>query len=457
MEMLTAWLQRLKNPGSSSAEDYYRAGALRMLENANTLEDWCLLSRNYNGFAREVAVRMLAQTPCTKSLLALIERANDWVPQVRELAKAGLEQYLQPRYQRELLEALPSFVALLNKDRNDHRALVTALENVLLAAPAHAKSLEHLQTLRGRPARFLFVALARSEDVALLPTLQTGLRHQDVSVQREALKTADRLPHEQAHTLYVEALEKRGAAVRLLALRGLYELYKATEQSRELLNTALLDPSNSIRSFGRWQAQNMQVDLGEFVLQRLQQPLPKTKREWMGLLNLAYEVKAPQSSSLFERALKLPSADLRVLALNGLQVTLHNSDMSYAMEALEDSSARVFNCAARILEHRYTSEDLQPLLAPLLGDANQLPDQQRLNVLLGLLPSWRQLDYLLRWHEQMQDRPERWLELIDTWCQRRNGRLDYTTPKSERTALWAQVTNLVAQGCLPKSALLAAD
>jgi hypothetical protein len=457
MEMLTAWLQRLKKPGTNSATDYYRAQALHMLENAKTLEDWRLLSRNYNGFVREVAVRMLAQTPCTTALLALIERANDWVTQVRELAQAALQEYLQPRYQRELLEALPSFVALLNKDRNDHRALVAAVENVLGAAPAHAKSLEHLQTLRGRPARFLFVALARSEEVALLATLQAGLRHQDVSVQRQALKTACRLSQDQARTLYLEALEKRGAAVRLLALRGLYEQYEATQQAQALLNTALLDPSNSIRSFGRWQAQNMQVDLAEFVLQRLQQPLPQTKREWAGLLNLAYEVKAPQSSSLFVHALKLPSADLRVLALKGLQVTLHNSDMSYAMEALGDSSARVFNCAARILEHRYTSEDLQPMLAPLLSDVTQLPAPPRLDVLLGLLPGWRQLDYLLRWHEQMQERAEHWLGLIDSWCERRSGRLDYTTPKSERTALWAQVTKLVAQGCLPKSALLAAD
>jgi hypothetical protein len=457
MEMLTTWLQRLKKPGTNSAADYYRGEALLMLEKAKTLEDWCVLSRNYNGFAREVAVRMLAQMPCTQSLLALIERVNDRVAQVRDLAQLGLEEYLQPRYQRELLEALPALVALLNKDRNDHRALVTAVENVLLAAPAHARSLEHLQTLRGRPARFLFVALARAEEVALLPTLQAGLGHQDVSVQREALKTANRLAPEQARTLYLKALEKRGSAVRLLALRGLYELYQAPQQAQALLNTALLDPSNSIRSFGRWQAQNMQVDLAEFVLQRLQQPMPETKREWLGLLYLAYEVAAPESSSLFVHALKLPSADLRVLALSGLRVTLHNSDMSYAMEALNDSSDRVFNCAASILEHRYTAEDLQALLAPMLSDARQLPDPHRVNVLLGLLPGWRQLDYLLRWHEQMQDRPEHWLELIDTWCQRRNGRLDYTTPKSERTALWAQVTNLVAQECLPKSALLAAD
>ncbi len=457
MKMLTTWLQRLKKPTNNPVEDCYRQRALAMLENAKTLDDWCLLSHNYNGFVREVAVRTLAQTPCTQSLLALIERANDWVVQVRELAQAALKDYLQPKYQCELLEALPSFVALLHKDRDDHRALVTAVEGVLIAAPSHAKSVEHLEKLHGRTARFLFVALARSLDVPLLPTLQAGLRHRDVSVQRMALQAASRLPADQARPFYLIALDKRGSAARLLALRGLYELDKASQQPHALLSTALLDPSSSIRSFGRWQAQNLKIDLVDFLLQRLQRPLPESKRAWTGLLGLACEVKAPQASNLFEEALKLPNADLRVLALKGLQLTLPDGDMTYAMNRLNDTSSRVFNCAVEILEKRYTCEELQPLLEPILSHPSQIPDQQRLSSLLGLLPGWRQLDYLLRWHETTNDQSERWLRLIDTWGEQHSGRLDYTTPKTERTLLWSQVISLVAKGYLPKSILLAGD
>ena len=113
------WLDRLRNKPVTEPTwaEYRRNEALELLANANGSGTWIELSTHYNGFVREVAVRALSRDCSPQALVALIERLNDWVPQIRDLALSGLNNYLNPAQAPALLYALESIMALAARQR----------------------------------------------------------------------------------------------------------------------------------------------------------------------------------------------------------------------------------------------------------------------------------------------------------------------------------------------------
>lgn len=113
MNTIRDWLQRLKNKQApSSWHDQRRLQALQLLEQVDRTVTWVELSRHSDGFIREIAVRELCNQRCAEALKALIERQNDWVAQVRELAVDGVARYLSQPNAEALLYALEPLLAL---------------------------------------------------------------------------------------------------------------------------------------------------------------------------------------------------------------------------------------------------------------------------------------------------------------------------------------------------------
>ncbi|VVP52300.1 hypothetical protein PS880_05436 [Pseudomonas fluorescens] len=112
MSTIQNWLNKLKNKQapSSSWTDRRRNQALELLADAESDCTWVELSTHYNGFIREVAVRTLYSQPSPQALVALIDRLNDWVTQIRDLAAAGLKHYLSPSEAQALLFALEPLI-----------------------------------------------------------------------------------------------------------------------------------------------------------------------------------------------------------------------------------------------------------------------------------------------------------------------------------------------------------
>ncbi|MDD1506842.1 HEAT repeat domain-containing protein [Pseudomonas sp. CNPSo 3701] len=442
MKYLKEWLQRLRSRPVSGDywEDRRHHEALEALADCKGEGDWLTLSCHGNGFVREVAVRELSELPSPDALAALLERVNDWVPQVRQLANAGLQRYFTSEQAPALLHALQPLMALAERQRADHGQTLGAARTVLQGTEVRDAVLTAFLAQQGKSARFLFDLLLEASDE---PTelLGKALAHREMTVRQMAVSACQKLPVEQAVPLLQHALATPGASVRVKALHA---LLSKLDDPREMLRGALLDASPAVRSLARWAAPRWQLDAREVLAKRLDAALPTSKREWLGVLGLASELQVSLDERWRAAALRSPMASVRLAAL----MSPGDEYLSEQLVMLDDPADKVFAKACE----RLSCQPWDALQAELDGrldrDWQSLPDHRRA-ALMALRPRWQQLAYLLRRLDSDIQQRDYWLVWIANWCQQQYLMVDPSTAPAERRRLLAWVSELQDSGALP--------
>lgn len=442
MKYLKDWLERLKSRPASGDywEDRRHQEAREALATCQGAGDWFTLSTHHNGFVREVAVRELSEKPSPAALQALLERVNDWVPQVRELAVVAVQRYLAPAYAAALLYALPQLMALAERQRADHGPLLATARQVLQVHAIRDDVVTAFIASHGRAARFLFALLleASSKPVDLL---RIALVHREMTVRQMAVQACRALPGEHAVPLLLHALKTPGASVRVKALHALLGLL---DNPRELLCGALLDASPAVRNLARWAAPRWQLDARATLDARLRQPLPQRKQEWLGVLGLASELGVALDEVWRDAALRSPLSSVRLAAVAGLD----DAQLSDRLAALDDPADKVFAKALEGLCRQPWAALASALDARLDRDWHRLPATRR-QALMRLRPRWQQLAYLLQRLDASPDERNTWLDWIANWCQQQYLMVDPTTTKADRERLIERVRALENSGALP--------
>lgn len=441
MNGIRSWLDRLtkKQTSAPSWTDRRRVEALELVTKVGNGITWVDLSRHYNGFVREVAVRELSRTPSPDALVALIDRLNDWVPQVRDLVAAGLEQYLSPSQAPALLSALEPLIALAARQRVDHGPTLMAARAVLQSPAIRDEVYRDFLTRQGKAARYLFELLLEN-DAEPPALLRSALAHRELTVRLMAVSACKHLPANQARPLLAEAVSRPGASVRVCVLRALLPLL---DDPRATLREALLDASPGIRGLARWAAPCNGLDVTVILAERLRRDMPDTKRRWLGILGLAGELNVELDTQWLEGARRSSYPAVREAAV----MQLRDDQLPHLLEMLGDPSDKVFGAAiARLGKQPWSS------LKPTLGDKlsqrwHALPPARR-EAILQLLPRWQQLAFLLARLGAEPEVQAFWLRQLALWCDRQYLMVDPVTPKIEREALTDQLKQLATQGLL---------
>ncbi|MBD9613471.1 PBS lyase [Pseudomonas sp. MM213] len=441
MNVIKEWLGKLKNkqvPASSLAE-HRRNEAMELLGNAENSGKWIEISTHYNGFIREVAVRGLRDHPSPEALVALIERLNDWVPQIRDLALEGLNHYLTPSRAQALLIALEPLIALAARRRADHGPTLMAARTVLQSPEIKAEVYANFLARQGKAARYLF-ALLLEKDSTPETLLRDALAHRELTVRLAAVSACQDLPAAQASPLLLEALSRPGAKVRVCVLRALLPLF---DDPRPILCKALLDASASIRSLARWAAARHDVDANAILKKKLNQGIPTRKQDWLGVIGLATELNFPLDKLWLTEAMRSRYSTVRQAAVR----LLGDNQLSELLGALDDPSDKVFYAAVAQLDKLSWASVTPGSGAKLDRDWHELSTARR-QAILQLRPGWQQVAYLL---ERLATEPVAqafWLRQVGMWCDRQYQIVDPVTSKAEREALAQKLRNLAATGLI---------
>jgi hypothetical protein len=441
---ISEWLMRLQSHKASVSkwEAQRRDEAAQLLRNAEEKGDWIRLTNHSNGFIREVAVRALCAEPSPEALVALIERLNDWVPQVRDLAAAGLNHYLSPSHAKDLLYALEPLLALSSRHRTDHGGTLAAVRKVLQLAESNGEVYANFLARQSKAARYLFTLLLESEqDTETL--LRDALSHRELTVRLLAVDACKNLSHEQALPLLSEALHRPGAMVRVSVLRALLPLL---ENPKPLLRGILLDPSSAIRGFSRWAAARQDIDARAVLGERLTGKLPLNKRDWLGILGLAAELDIELESHWLTAAARSSYASVRQATMG----RLGDGQLTELMGALDDLSDRVFFAAVARLNKLPWASFHAELNTKLDRDWHELPSVRR-HALMGLRPKWQQVAYLLKRLAVEPVARSYWATQLDLWCNRQYQVVDPVTPKAERVELINNLRKLASMGVIRKA------
>jgi len=439
------WLARLaqKQGQSSTYEDYRRNEALEILTRLGNTGTWADVSNHSNGFVREVAVRELCRQPSAEALAVLIERLNDWVPQVRELAAAGLQHYLSPAHTRAWLAALDPLMALAAQRRVDHSQTLSTVRAMLQSAECRDEVYADFLNRQGKAARYLFTLLLENpEDRETL--IRSALAHRELTVRLMAVSASAMLPAAQSLPLLVEAMSRPGARIRV---RVLYALLPLLADPKPVLHEALLDASPAVRNLALWAAPRNDVDAHAVLAERLSQPLPTAKQHWLGVVGLTTELADTLPEHWHARALRSAFVTVRQAAAR----LLRDDQLPELFAALDDPSDKVFSVVIAQLEKISWSLLICGLTARLDQDWHELPLTRR-NAIFQLLPTWQQISYLLgRLDTGHAGRPY-WIGQIEGWCARQYLAVDPVTPKAEREALSEKIRELTAQGLIRSGA-----
>jgi HEAT repeat protein len=443
MKHLKDWLERLKSRPVSGDywEDRRRHEALEALAACTGYGDWLTLSTHGNGFAREAAVRELSEQPSPETLVALLERLNDWVPQIRQQAYEAVQRYLAPEHVRALLHALPALMALAERQRADHGPTLAVARAVLQEPELRMDVEAAFATRHGKAARFLFTLL---QEVSVEPValLRMALAHREMTVRQMAVKACTALPAEQARPLLLEAFDKPGASVRVVVLHALLPLL---DDTRPVLRAALLDASPSIRALARWAAPREQLDAHSVLMARLHQPHPVNKRDWMGLLGLSHELAVELDESWISAAMLSGISSVRLAAVP----CLSKNRLAHRLMALSDSADKVFAKAVEHLREEPWAVLQADLDMRLDRDWYVLPPERR-EALMHLRPRWQQLAYWLRRLDAAPQERQHWLMHLKNWLSQQYLMVDPVTHPVERTALIERVQQLESAGLLPE-------
>lgn len=201
-----------------------------------------------NGFLREAAVQALVDLPQTGTLPMLLERLNDWVPQVRRVAQAAVRAQMQTVFLPEWIASMEALVRLGQARRDDHTAMLQAVAE-FLALPEHLPVvLAAAKTSSLRVRRFVFDMQwsAAVDDVARFQLLEAALCGDDVIVVSRALSHLETLASPlQRRRLYGSACCSRFAAARYAGVRWLVE--NPDDSTDSLVCGLGLDPGANVR------------------------------------------------------------------------------------------------------------------------------------------------------------------------------------------------------------------
>ncbi|WP_374439307.1 HEAT repeat domain-containing protein [Pseudomonas panipatensis] len=434
------WFKNLfrKERSTNNVKNYQALEAQRLIHQCEGESDWIYLSRHRNGFVREVAVRTLSENPSAEALTAILERLNDWVPVIREVAANTLEAYLSTHSSGDLLKLLTQLISLSKKERVDHSKMVKRIQEVLVQAESINETKLAFATSRGDSARFLFSTLWPVVREAPIPFLLDALGHPDTTVRQQALQRSAELRPEDAIRVLEIALDNSNSIVRS---RALYAWLPLANDRSHRIETSLLDASPGVRSVALWASKKYRIDPRVVLERRVKGTPPNRKIEWLGVLGLAKQIDSVLISPLLSDALKHPAPTVRAIALE-----LSDQGHEVLLAALDDPATRVVKLAGGLL-HEQPWEAISEHVTHRLEDWHSLPELQR-KTLFALLPKWQQLDFLMS-RVNGTGIDAYWLRTIVLWTQEQYQVVDPITPKLRRNAILGKLQEFELSGLIP--------
>ena len=302
-------------------------------------------SRDHNGRVREAAVREMVRFKTVDAFQAVVERLNDWVPQVRNAAQKSMESFISPDCVALILNGLRGIMALRGRGRADHFPYLLRFAEILRTPAARVQVLRHVPACSGKEARYLLDLLTANGEMDE-ECLQIFARHPDCVVRLKVVMLCRDQP--ERYRAILEQLRQDGhPRVRREVWSIQWSL--CDEVAREaLLRGALLDRAGSVREIALWCARKSNFDLRAFAEQELtENPLENSAR--VSRLWLLTNLKMQSGFDLACSELESDCASVRSAALTCMVALSRDASDVHVARALIDPSNKVARLARLVI------------------------------------------------------------------------------------------------------------
>ena len=318
---------------------------------------------SHDGYQRETALCALTSQPIAVFIPHILERLNDWVPQVRVRAEEALRAHLKPEFLEGWIDAVPAVCRLARYRRAPHAISVANVQTYFDAMCASDWLAARLHLFDPETAGFLFDVSCNSEREMPAALTQAALSLPQRTI---ALKALSRVLEDES--LRDEAIQtafrSTNPMMRADAIRVAMRWRVAASDS--MVVEALSDPSSRVRSVAVFFAKDIPVAneklvgaiaqtadvplllLGLNALQRTDRAGVVRLRDltqhtsavvraqaWLALLR----VDAPRAREHFAALLADRSSKVRHIGLNALRKARAPLDRVWAEAMCESAQA----------------------------------------------------------------------------------------------------------------------
>lgn len=303
--------------------------------------------RHCSGYHREAALARCVELRLPELLDVVAIRVNDWVPQVRRMARKALMATLPYASPSQVLPLLPKIFSLHGSGRGEDSNWLEEFVRVLgRTFPVEA----FIAGLNGpdiKIARACVVVLKENELVEPDQLLELMLkRNDDIILANLAMQYCAALPKEAQLAQYKTAFLSHFGSVRTLALRKL--LAEAGESCHQSAMAALEDPQSHVRFTAINYLRARGIDVRGLYLELLNAPGLKVWQLRIVLTELAnFENTAdhPRIQSFRTSA----NISIRRAALKGWYKVAPQDKDEIALRALEDEAPGVRKLAFQLV------------------------------------------------------------------------------------------------------------
>lgn len=323
-----------------SRGDTYLAEMLRAVSACDSPSQLAVFACDYSGYVREAALVRCVKLSLPELLPVVCNRLNDWVPEVRNMARSALMTLIPFTPAGQLLATLPTILRLLLAARTDHKEWVEQFETNLIRMVGVKEITAAVSGADVRVARACFDILMKyqlPDTDALFRVVLGG--SEDIVLAVRAVQMCAGLPSETRRAHYLTAAKSKFGAVRTIAVRALLT-QQGDAGKQDIAVAALLDAQPSVRENATAYLKAQSYDLSGFYRNVLQSSAVSAKRIQVALTELS-KLRDLDDLDLIKSFIEAPRPSIRLAALTAwLKVSEGDKD-SIALEALADVAPRV--------------------------------------------------------------------------------------------------------------------
>ncbi len=317
------------------------------------------LCRHWSGYEREAAVRALVKRGNVAALPAFLERANDWVPQVRAAAAEAIDALLVAANADAVVRTLPALDRLKERRRTDHSGLVRRIEDFLVQPDHRAQLLAGLQHDDPRIRRACLRLCSMHGLLKPGDLVRTALSSSDVSVRRLAATKLHELGPDALREILPIVLKDRFMPIRREALHIL--LQDPAKRNADVLTPWLFDRHYSVRELAMHYCERAQLDATAVYRAELDNPSASVHRIRCALLGLA-ALRDEAALPAIHARLNATFPRIRQAALVALAWRPSDRFEDLCLRSLLDSSSAVVRTAKSLLLRAGTPIDTAKLV-----------------------------------------------------------------------------------------------
>ncbi|WGG49389.1 HEAT repeat domain-containing protein [Rugamonas sp. DEMB1] len=234
-------------PSMKPAVEWYVADLIKTISVSESAEELNAEARHYSGYVREAVLKRCVDLAWPELLPVVVERLNDWVPEVRDTARRALETLLPFFPTANLLAVLPAVLKLHSAARCDHAEWLTQFESNFVRVTDVNEIIAAAQGSNIKVARSCVYLLKKYNLLEPTELIELILgRSDDIVLAKQAIELCATLPEDVQGAQYRAAMKSSFGSVRTNALSALLSM--ESDFRLALVTEALSDAQSSVRS-----------------------------------------------------------------------------------------------------------------------------------------------------------------------------------------------------------------